>query len=79
MLVVGELEATARLEAGRQAPLEGSGDRIDGTLQERAVGCHVGAVVGLLIEEVAEIFVGGGLSSRELAEDLEDLLGLAKP
>lgn len=72
--LVGQDEAAGRLEAGGGTLAEGGGDGRHRLVQEGVVVPHIAAVVGLLIEEVAELGIGLALARTEDAVDVEDLL-----
>ena len=39
---------------------------------------HIGAILGLLIEQAAQVLIGAGLARAQIAHDLQDLLGLGE-
>ena len=78
LLDQGDDEVATALEAGGEFLLEGGGDRLDGGGDEARLPAHVGAVVGLAVEEAAEFDVGFVVAEGEAAEEVEHGLGLGE-
>ncbi len=74
----GELEDGALFFSGGGAYAESGGEGVHGFLQERVVSLHVAAVIGLLVEEIAELAVGFRFARAKDAVDVENLLRVSR-
>lgn len=78
LLYIGEDKAAAGLQTGDSTFTERRGDGLHSFLQEHIVHLHVRAVVGLLVEKIAELRVRLAFPGTENAVNVEDLLGMGK-
>ena len=77
LLCIGEDKAAAGLQTGGNTLAERRGDGVHGFLQEHVVRLHVRAVVGPLVEKIAELRVGSPLPEQTMRQMSRICLGWA--
>ena len=78
VFLIGQDEASARLQTRRGTFTEGGGNGIYSLSQENVIDLHICAVIRLSVKEAAERTMRLGLARTQDAIHLKNLLGMSK-